>query len=383
MMYHHDSRDYAFALTEAAKAMRDKLHKDIEHARSNSMGAIQRVLEELPTDKIVRAKGVEFANHGDEFIMEIKAADGQTIEDRVHPWALGQIAEYARVPKAFLNTLQGLRENDDCWGAKLAAKNLNEIFHHMPVDERRLVRSVESQARGFLSTKYKRRHPGQLLDGFLGSCKKNDLLPFLATATDTKHMVRAVLDGIIEPVPNECLGVGVVYAESPYGNGATSVSVFINRMWCTNQAVMSTDLRSAHLGGRLSDDFAWSDETYLADTRATMFQIQDMLEAYVSPRAIHKLSETVKLAHETKIEPKQFEAFIKKNLSKEDAEAVADAYRSADVEMLPAGNSVWRASNALSFFAGKVDDEEKKFDLQKLAGQLLEPMAKVIEKKGA
>jgi hypothetical protein len=149
-------------------------------------------------------------------------------------------------------------------------------------------------------------------------------------------------------------------------------------MWCTNLAVMSTDLRSAHVGGRLSDDFEWSEETYLADTRATTLQIQDMLESYVSPKAINRLSQTVRLAHETKIEPKQFEAFIKKNLSKDDAEAVADAYRGADVEMLPAGNSVWRASNALSFFAHSVKDEEKKYDLQKLAGQLLSPMAKAV-----
>ena len=153
MMYHHDSRDYAFAVTEAAKAMRDKLHKDIEHAKSHSMDAIQRVFAELPDDKIVRAKGVEFANDGDKFMMAVKAADGQIIEDRVHPWALGQIAEYSRVPKTFLNALQGMRVDDDCWGAKLAARNLNDIFHHMPVDERRLIRSVDTEARGFLSTK--------------------------------------------------------------------------------------------------------------------------------------------------------------------------------------------------------------------------------------
>ena len=35
----------------------------------------------------------------------------------------------------------------------------------------------------------------------------------------------------------------------------------------------------------------------------------------------------------------------------------------------------------ISFFAGKVEDEEKKFDIQKLAGQLLEPMAKVVDKR--
>lgn len=380
-MFHHDERDYNFAVSQAAKAMKDKLHSQIQEAKKKSLLALERVQNELPTDRVVRAKSIEFANSGDKFQMEIRAADGQIIENAVHPWALGQIAEYARIPKTYLMQLQALQQKDDCWGANLAAKNLNELFHHLPNEERRLLRTVDTETRGFLSTKYKRRHPGQLLDGFLAACKKNDLIPYTATATDTKHMVRAVLDGIIEPVPNECLGVGVVYSESPYGNGSTSVSIFIERMWCTNQAVMSTDLRSAHLGGRLSEDFEWSEETYLADTKATMYQIQDMLEAYVSKRALDKMSATVKLAHDTKVESKQFEAFIKKNLSKDDAEAVADIYRGADVEMLPAGNTVWRASNAMSFFAGSVKDEEKKFELQKLAGMLLEPMSKAVEKR--
>ena len=377
MMFHHDSREYGFAATEAANVMRGRLHNQITEARTSSVTALERVQAEIPIDIVARARGIEFEPKDNGFVMGMKARDGRVLEQEVHPWAFGQIAEYARVPKVYLQSLAAYRE-DEGWGGRLAAHNLNEIFRHLPDNERRLIRSVETQTRGFLSTKYKRRHPGQLLDGFLHACKKNDLLPHSVTATDTKHMVRAVLDGIIEPVPNECLGVGVVYAESPYGNGATSVSIFVQRMWCTNLAVMSTDLRSAHVGGRLSDDFEWSEETYQADTRATVLQIQDMLQSYVSPKALNRLSETVRLAHETKIEPKQFEAFIKKNLSKDDAEAVADAYRGADVEMLPAGNSVWRASNALSFFANQVKDEEKKYDLQKLAGQLLEPMAKVV-----
>lgn len=396
MMYHHDARDYDFAVSQAAKQMRDRLHSNIEHAKKNAVAAIERIQKEVPQDKVVRARAMEFDyNDAGQFAVQYKVpGDARTtiVEETVHPWAFAQIAEFARIPKSYLQYLMGLHEvvKDGGargetvyhkWGAKLACDNLNKIFAHADAEEKRLIRSVGAQTRGFLSTKYKRRHPGHMIDGFVEACKKFDLLPYTVTATDTKHMVRAVLDGIVEPVPNECLGIGVVYAESPYGNGATAVSIFIERMWCTNQAVLSTDLRSAHVGGRLSEDFAWSEETYLADTKATILQVQDMMQAYVSPQAIKRLCDTVKLAHETKIEPKQLEAFIKKNLSKEDAEAVADCYRSADVEMLPAGNTVWRASNALSFFAGKVKDEEKKYDIQKLAGQLLEPMAKVVEKK--
>lgn len=55
------------------------------------------------------------------------------------------------------------------------------------------------------------------------------------------------------------------------------------------------------------------------------------------------------------------------------AQTVIDAYKSADIEMIPAGNNAWRLSNAISWIAGKEADGEKKLDLMKLAGRVLLP----------
>ena len=56
-----------------------------------------------------------------------------------------------------------------------------------------------------------------------------------------------------------------------------------------------------------------------------------------------------------------------------EAQKVIDAYKSAEIEMLPAGNNAWRRSNAISWIAGKETDGEKKLDLFKLAGRVLLP----------
>ena len=53
-------------------------------------------------------------------------------------------------------------------------------------------------------------------------------------------------------------------------------------------------------------------------------------------------------------------------------ETVKEKYRSTDISDLPAGDNWWRASNALSWFANQVDDKEKAYDLQKLAGQAIQ-----------
>ena len=189
-----------------------------------------------------------------------------------------------------------------------------------------------------------------------------------------------MLDLIIEPVKDECLGIGVYYSESPYGNGATELNITVERVWCTNSAVVEQNLRQVHLGRALGDEVSWSNETYKRDTALVGSQIVDLLEASVSNEAIHRLEEGVRRANELKIDHNAFEAFLKNaHLGKAEVDGVLAAYRSADVEMMPPGNTVWRASNAISFFAGRVAEDptkaEETFALQKLAGKALSLLA--------
>ena len=74
----------------------------------------------------------------------------------------------------------------------------------------------------------------------------------------------------------------------------------------------------------------------------------------------------------------EINAWIKKNqLNKEDAQLAIAKFNSPDVELLPAGQTAWRWSNALSWLANETEDERKRLDLQDLAGSLLK------EKKAA
>lgn len=368
MMVHHDERPYEEAVTEAAKKMRVRLQDNIHKAQAKSVLALERIEREIPNDMIVHADTIEFGNKGMELV-----ASYESREETIHSWALGQMCETVGLPRVYLNAILKRGSHEEPWGAELAAKNLEELFQHH--SGRNLVRSYNGQTRGFLSPRYQRRHPGKLLDVLIQGFKKHGLIAHDAWCSDTKHGVRAVLDRIIEPVPNECLGVGVYYAESPFGNGATELSIFVERMWCSNLAVMEQTLRTVHLGGHLQEDIAWSEETYRKDTELVSSKLVDLMESTLSETAIRKLEDGVRRAHEQKLMGNAFEAFLKRHLTKEDANGVLAVYRGADVEMLPPGNTVWRASNAISFFGGKVEDDEKKFEIQKLAGKALKDLA--------
>jgi hypothetical protein len=373
--FHHDGRDYAEANSEAAKAMRDRFHAQVERAKGPGQEAVRKIIAEVPRDRIVPDMVSTFEVDEGNLVLDLK--QGSTLE--LHKHAFGQIAEEAGIPKPYLSRLMALWSERDApgpegetreeWGAKLAAHNLNEVFRHS--HKRHLHRAFGEELRGFLSTRYRRIHQGQLVETFAAACKEVGALPYEAYAGDTKFMVKAVLDLVLEPVRDEVIILGVVLHESPYGNGATEVLPFLERVWCTNKAVMPTTLRQVHLGGRLSDDIEWSEQTYKADSEAVASQVKDIVRSQLGPANVAKIVDVVQQAQAANLKHGEVETYLKKHLSKEDAERVKEIYTSADIENLPQGQTAWRLSNALSFFAGTTEDKEKAYDVQKIAGLAL------------
>lgn len=362
MMYHHDDRAYDVAASAAATEMRRKLHARIDSAKGPGQEAIRRIFGEAPSDRVCADKAIEVRPNAEAGLEVVYA--GQIVEG-LHDHALGQVAEHTRVPRAYLRDLAGRGD----WARELAGDTLTRILRHS--DERHLVRSVAGQTRGFLSTRYRRLDPGALLESFMGACDDVGALAYEAVCTDTKWMVRATLPEVVEPVPNEVLALGIVIHESPYGNGATEVSPWIERMFCTNLAVRETSLRKVHIGGRLQGGVSWGDDTMQADTELLGLQVRDLVRAELGAPAREKLCAAVRDAHERKVDPRAFEEALKKSLAKEEVAGVMETFRSADTQNLPAGDTRWRASNAISWFAHSVTDPERKYELNKLAGSVI------------
>ena len=57
-------------------------------------------------------------------------------------------------------------------------------------------------------------------------------------------------------------------------------------------------------------------------------------------------------------------------ITKAEKKEIVELYNSPEVELLPPGNNLWRASNAISLFAQKQGDA-REFELQSIAGDLL------------
>lgn len=362
MLYHHDARNYAEAASDAARHARAKLESLIDSGRAHAMSVIEKVQSEVPEDRLVRGKALVFRD-GPAGLMA-NAADAAPLI--VHSNALAQLAERGPVslPMKYVRELQ-----ESSWGRELLADSLSRIYGQS--DERFLSRSYNGQLRGFLSSKFRRLDSRPLLDAFATAVQKVGAVPVEGYVTDTRVTLKALMPQVYEPVPGEVMAMGAAWGNSDYGNGAHSVRTFLLRLRCTNYAIGDESLRQIHLGAQLDDGANFSDRTYRLDTARSASMVRDVVDMQLGPDGVYRALDAVRQANEEKVDPKQVGAYLRKRLGAGMAEQVTEAFTSADVEMMPAGQTRWRLSNAISWVAGKQQDVDTKLDMMRAAGEAL------------
>ena len=339
-----------------------KLNRLIEDGRQNAGQVIEHVMTHQPQDYIVKANALEFnGNSG----LHVALNDS---EFGVHRFALGQIAENASMPVKFLDSLTATE-----WGRALVAHNLREIFKHRDA-KRHLVRTLNNEVRGFLSDSYRRLDSRPISEAFVTGVQRLGALPYKGIVTDTKVAIQAILPDVFDTViPGEVLAFVLSLENSDFGNGALSLRVGALRIWCDNLAIFTEDMRQIHLGRRLDENVVFSQKTYLLDTKTTVSALEDIIGVQLNREGLKRRMELLAVTAQKAVDPQAAMRMLKDALSVGAAQAVVDAYKSADVEMLPSGNNAWRLSNAISWVAGKEQDAEKRLDMLKVAGRVLLP----------
>lgn len=367
-MIHHDARDYNTAVSEAAVAFKKKLEEMIHGSVTRVENVIQQVQNDVPDDALVLAPKLHFDLAGESDLV----VDFAGRENTLHRHALNQVADRAGIVhmRSLVNDLASRRK---AWATELIAHNLNEIYSRQE-KEHYLLRAVNGQLRGFLSNSYRRLDSRPILDAFIGQVRKFGARPVDGFALETKLRVRAILPFVFEPFPGEIMAFGAELGDSEYGDGALSLKSFLLRMWCTNLATTEDVLTKVHLGKRMTD-LRLSEATFALDTQTMQSAVNDLTSHVLSADAVNSNLDVIRRANDEKVEPKQIDAWIKKNLTKEEGDRAKEEFASADVELLPPGQTNWRWSNALSWLANETDNESRKLDLQEMAGSVLKKAA--------
>ena len=349
-----------------AEAAIQKLNEYVERGKTNAVAVVNQVMTEIPKDQVVPVERLYFGAEDDRLRMRFtNQTDGLTL----HSNALRQVAERTSIPTAYAEDL-----NQTPWGRALLAVNLNEnLSHRLAQDDRFLVRSLQSEARGFLSSRFRRLDSRPIVDALLGVANQHGGVVASGFAGDVKVSLRIVMPEVRETFPGsgDFVVVGLDFSNSNYGAGALNLSSFLLRLVCLNGAMVAADYRKVHLGARLDESVEYSERTYALDTEATVSAVTDMGRYLLGPARVEQVVDSIRAAAKTEIDPTRALASIRKRLTKAESEAISAKYNSADIVDLPAGQTAWRFSNAVSWLARETEDGARRLDLEAMAGEFV------------
>jgi hypothetical protein len=357
-----------FRAAGPANAYVEVLERKLANGSARAAQVVEGIFRDIPTDRIARIGAVRWVATKRGVVAEVG-------DDALLPtgYALGQIAERAGVPAPYLRELAAPRaeegEEAKAWRADLAAHILSK--HYAAANGRALVRSVNSSLRGWLSDRYRRLDSRPLVEALVKEAEGVGAIPWEGSSTETRVAIKVIIPEVIEPLPGEYMLVGAEWSNSDYGNGTNGIRSFAIRVACLNGMTRENLLKQVHLGGRLSEDVSMSDRTHRLDTAASVSALRDVVRGALGPGRVERITEQLRAAAERHVTAGALRARVEKTQPKAIAKSIVDAFESEDVINLPAGPNAWRASNAISWIARHTEDEERRLDLERLAGSLV------------
>lgn len=290
----------------------------------------------------------------------------------LHANAVGQLADRMGVPQRYPRTLAGGEE----WQVLLAAQILNE-HSGWTQRSRVLVRTVGKQVRGVLSDSYRRLNSVEILTAFVEEASNQGAVISDAYMNDTKVWAETILpQPIVVPTKNNgdvVIFAGARFSTSDYGDGAVDMRAFLLNGACLNGMVRESVMRQMHLGAKLPDSLALSQQTYELDTQTTVSAVRDLTRGLFLPENIKEKAYEIQGASEMEVD---LEKEVKKltsngSLLKAEGQEVEKLLMKNDPnDGVQGGSTLWKLTQAITAHARTLTPERSR-ELHEISGALL------------
>ena len=219
----------------------------------------------------------------------------------LHDNAIAQLADRMGIPQRYLRSLA----SGEPWAIMLAAHLLNQ-HSDWTQRSRVLVRTVGHQVRGVLSDSYRRLNSVEILTAFVQEAAGQGAVISDAYMNDTKVWAETILPTPVT-VPTKNNGDVVIFAgarfsTSDYGDGAVDMRAFMLNGACLNGMVRESVMKQVHLGSKLPDNLALSQQTYELDTKTTVSAVQDLTRGLFSADTIKRKAYEIQGASEMEVD---------------------------------------------------------------------------------
>lgn len=305
---------------------------------------------------------------GDSRLM-MNLPDGQFT---MHDNAIYQVADRMGIPSRYLRSLaQG-----EPWAILLAAHLLNQ-HSEWTQRSRVLVRTVGSQVRGVLSDSYRRLNSVEILTAFVQEAAGQGAVISDAYMNDTKVWAETILPTPIT-VPTAKNGDVIIFAgarfsTSDYGDGAVDMRAFLLNGACLNGMVRESVMKQVHLGSKLPDNLALSDETYRLDTQTTVSAVKDLTKGLFSRDNLMQRAVEIQGASEIEVDFNHELKRLTKDgglLKTEGKEVEKILMRNNPDDGVQGGATLWKLTQAITAHARELTPERSR-ELHEISGSLL------------
>jgi len=360
-------------LTEVLNA---KVANKLKAAAVDSSNAIRKMIDEnnAKQDFTLKLGGKSTTHFGMEasgkVIMVAPAGDYG-----LHVNAAEQLAGKFGVPTRYLKDLVG----GDPWQKSLSTEIMNAHTRNAKQD-RFLIRSVNDEVRAVLSDSYKMLDSEVIVGQFIESANRkgatfaggfnSGLNMWLEVLNPQLIHIETARNGMVD------LAFGARIKTSDFGRGALELRAFMLQAVCLNGMVTEQTLREVHLGGKLPDDMVYAKDTMRVETDRSRLMIRDVTEQLLSEEYVMRKIAQVKYAAGFEVDiRKQLELMQKtgKITKKEVEETECVFVNNKKEDGVDGENTLWKLCQGLTAIA-RDKDEERKRDLQTIAGELLPAM---------
>lgn len=265
----------------------------------------------------------------------------------VNEIAHNQIGQALGIPAKYYDKM---REQN----AELLAQNINSWFQKEP--KVRMIRTLDGNARAFLSDRYRRIDNYQIAQTVLPIISDmQDARIESCEVTEQRMYLKVVNPRLTtEVVPGDIVQSGILISNSEVGMGSLMIQPLVYRLVCKNGMVVNdAGQKKYHVGrGNASaEDFSlYSDETLKADDHALMMKVQDTVKAVVDQTRFDRVVEMMRQAKGAKITTSNIPAMIELagddfGYTKREGENILDhLIRGGDLSLYGMANAVTRAA---------------------------------------
>lgn len=226
---------------------------------------------------------------------------GEEFEVTEH--AQRQLASRLSIPWKFYDRM--LEDHPD-----LLERDINELFRREP--ENRMVRTLDGQARAFLSSRYRRLDNFDLVEHVLPVLgeQRIDADRSSFAITDTRLYMKVVFPRIEGEVrKGDVVQSGVLISNSEIGAGVLRITPLVFRLVCLNGMVAPESIeqfKRTHLGKQLEVDGLagqlYRTATLEAADKAVWMEVEDLTRATADPEVFGGLVERMRNAADATID---------------------------------------------------------------------------------